>query len=699
MVWLALAVFGALVPNVTAGPLDTWTLRHAFQSPVPSLSNLASPQIPFRGLAYGGNLFVAVGGNGTVLTTPDPDASPWILRATGTTAHLAAVTFDETGRTFVAVGSDGTILTSTNAVTWIRQASGTSVGLNAVTRGNDLFVAVGDSGVILTSRDGAIWTRQSPSFQGAPPPALLGVAYGNGIYVVVGLGTILTSSDGVRWVAPQFPGSSAPPLLRNVTYAKGLYVTIADDGRVFTSPDAANWAQHNIPVIPFQGPFQFPSLTYFNETFIAVGDALNISGTSGVIITSRDGATWVARVIPPTVWLNAITVDQGKVVAVGGGYTGTVRMPDAILSSSDGIAWRDAGTPPTLRGVVFGGDQFVAVGSDGTILTSPDGAAWQEQTVGLGLMLNSVACAGNLYVAVGNSGTIFNSADGRSWRSSSLGGSRVNLRSVASGNGLFTTVGGRDDSAASVILTSRDGVDWTTTGAIGASLYGVAHGQERFVAVGGNFPGPQQRFDTRATSVSTDGFSWTETVALGAPLSTLAFGNGLFVALDFDFGSNRILTSTDGDKWTYQSSRNTSLLSNLAFGAGTFVVVGPNGTILSSINGTNWVQRNTGHATNLNAVAFGKRTFVAVGDFGTILQSGEFPLPSAPALSNLIRADGVFNFSLPTLDGAVYTVEFKNSLTETNWQGLTRLEGDGTFRPVNDASASTRQRFYRLRVD
>jgi hypothetical protein len=44
---------------------------------------------------------------------------------------------------FVAVGEDGTILTSPDGVTWTQRTSGTSNWLNGVAYGNGLFVAVG----------------------------------------------------------------------------------------------------------------------------------------------------------------------------------------------------------------------------------------------------------------------------------------------------------------------------------------------------------------------------------------------------------------------------------------------------------------------------------------------------------------------------------------------------------------------------
>jgi hypothetical protein len=51
---------------------------------------------------------------------------------------------------FVAVGGNGTILTSRDGVNWTEQTSRSNT-LNSVTYGKGLFVAVGDGGTILTS--------------------------------------------------------------------------------------------------------------------------------------------------------------------------------------------------------------------------------------------------------------------------------------------------------------------------------------------------------------------------------------------------------------------------------------------------------------------------------------------------------------------------------------------------------------------
>ncbi len=50
-----------------------------------------------------------------------------------------------------------------------------------------------------------------------------------------------------------------------------------------------------------------------------------------------------------------------------------------IVTSVDGKNWTQAtssGTSATLKSVVYGKDQYVAVGTSGTIVTSVDGKNW-----------------------------------------------------------------------------------------------------------------------------------------------------------------------------------------------------------------------------------------------------------------------------------------------------------------------------------
>jgi len=115
------------VERATEGRLGiSWTVRYSVTTPLSAVT-------------YGNGLFVAVGGDGTILTSPDGVA--WTRQNSDTTSWLSAVTYGN--GLFVAVGGDGTILTSPDGVAWTRQNSDTTSWLSAVTYGNGLFVAVG----------------------------------------------------------------------------------------------------------------------------------------------------------------------------------------------------------------------------------------------------------------------------------------------------------------------------------------------------------------------------------------------------------------------------------------------------------------------------------------------------------------------------------------------------------------------------
>jgi len=105
----------------------------------------------FHGIAYGGNMFVAVGG-------PVPS-------------------FCRTGPNPLPIVS---LMISQDGINWATQV--TDLALFGVTYANHTFVAVGE-GVILTSRDGVTWKEHSTNFG---PPLLSAVVGGASSFVAVG---------------------------------------------------------------------------------------------------------------------------------------------------------------------------------------------------------------------------------------------------------------------------------------------------------------------------------------------------------------------------------------------------------------------------------------------------------------------------------------------------------------------------------
>jgi len=147
---------------------------------------------------------------------------------------------------FVAVGDNGTILTSPDGTTWTQRTSppgpfGARVHLYDVTYGNGLFVTVGgDNGTILTSPDGTTWAKRNSGTS----EEFLGVTYGNGIFLTIGLdGNILISPDGTTWTEGSYENSYSYGFFKAATYGNGLFVTVSKNGAIQTSPDGTTWTQ------------------------------------------------------------------------------------------------------------------------------------------------------------------------------------------------------------------------------------------------------------------------------------------------------------------------------------------------------------------------------------------------------------------------------------------------------------------------
>ena len=73
-------------------------------------------------------------------------------------------------------------------------------------------------------------------------------------------------------------------------------------------------------------------------------------------------------------------------------------------------------------------------------------------------------------------------------------------------------------------------------------------------------------------------------------------------------------------------------------------------------------------------------------------------LTSAPQSVTLLNPGivaGQFRFEFDSQAGVTHVVQFKASLTDTNWQTLDSIVGDGTRKQVFDSLAAS-SRFYRV---
>ncbi|WP_260989904.1 S-layer homology domain-containing protein [Paenibacillus xylanexedens] len=543
--------------------LDNWYIRSIGQNII--------------GVTYGNGMYVAVGTNGTVLTSSD--GLNWMTRTVGTAIQLNGVAYSN--GTYVAVGQGGKILTSSDGVSWIIRDSGTTNELRTVNYINGSYFAVGANGTILTSSDGVNWTSQASG----TTQFIFAVNYFNGMYIAVGsVGTILTSSDGVSWTN-RSPGTTNS--LLGVSYANGTYVVVGQSGTILTSSDGTNWTSRSSGTTN-----NLVGFVYANGTYVAVG-------VGGTIVTSSDGVSWLTRTSGTANNLAGLNYINGTFIAVG--YGGT------ILASSDGSSWTSplsSVTPNHLLGISHLNGMYITGGNGGTIVTSNDGANWTARSSGTSFPLYGFSYGNGTYVAVGYGGKILTSNDGTSWTSQTSGTSNL-LYAVTYGNGKYVASG-----AKGTILISSDGLNWTSSSSgITNDLRKITYGNGTYIAIGAN----------GTILTSNDGAGWTnQTSGTMKNLYGVNYDNGKYIVVG---QGGTILTSNDGVSWTSQTSGTINELYDVSYINATYMVVGLNGTILTSSDGASWTARTSGTLSALYGVIYANSKYVVVGASGLILQS------------------------------------------------------------------------------
>jgi hypothetical protein len=300
-----------------------------------------------------------------VANSPQPQSPP----------RLYGVTY--ANNEFIVVGENGTFKTSTDGISWTTEIIDNAVLLHSIASGHGVFVIVGEKqnsngftdGVVYTSLDGSTWK----STKLGTDVFLDCVAYGDGTFVVAGaalakhpnepLYPIWASHDGMNWTLVHVPNDKDS--INSIAYGENMFVGTTILGGILTSPDGITWTERKPSVISFPSTYILDSITYGNNTFVAVG------GSSKTFNVKK-------------------LFDNG-----------------VVLTSSDGMSWNSepSGIQDLILGVGYGDNTFVAVGS-GIVLTSPDGRNWTRLASGTQNELLQVAYGNNMFVIVGDKGTI-----------------------------------------------------------------------------------------------------------------------------------------------------------------------------------------------------------------------------------------------------------------------------------------------------
>ena len=375
-------------------------------------------------IARGGSLWVAVGLNGTVITSPDGDI--WTPATSGTTVHLNDVMWD--GTRFLATADDGDVLTSANGINWAVQSTLDIELLDSLTWNGDQYTLSSGYGWVWTSEDAVQWDLD-------PHLQVYEMTEGDNLVVAVGVeGLVLTSPDGKTWTPRE---SQTPQVLRGVAWSGSRFVAVGHGGTIVTSSDGITWQA----VDPGTNLDLF-ELVWAGSQFVA-------SGEQGMVLTSPDGLTWTQ--VPPFTnqQIRALIWDGAKVIADA--------WAENMFTSPDGQTWTNTGfSSPRLEFHLFNGTSYMALGDFGNskrIYTSNDGIDWTYQPAEICHLKIALAWSGTHWLLSVFGDQVYSSTDGSQWQRHYSGGDFVAMYKF-SGGVLGATLMGS-------IFSSTDGLTWT----------------------------------------------------------------------------------------------------------------------------------------------------------------------------------------------------------------------------------------------
>ncbi len=301
-----------------------------------------------------------------------------------------------------------------------------------------------------------------------------------------------------------------------------------------------------------------------------------VSYGSGVYLdVDEDGAlSTYEREVGAVAWGLAHPRARGVRAAVAmvgpGSVIGTVPLDgsgfELVQEARDGVS--------DLRAIVGGPLGAVAVGEfEGgpSAIGSADLLEWTGVRTAAGLPLADIAYGGGRHVIVGLGNQTFSAIDPTRWMESEGGAFDVELYAVTYGEGLF--VAGGQDSAAGMVVTSRDGITWSEPIYVGDKVLDLAYGNGTFVAVGQN----------GAIHTSDDGVTWTErdSGTLDPLFRVRHVGDAFFVLHGME-----AIESTDGVTWTRREL--TVELTDIVYTGETYVGIGSAGAVYRSDDRATW---------------------------------------------------------------------------------------------------------------
>lgn len=501
---------------------------------------------------YGNNIYVAVGYDGTLITSSDGEN--WTSQSAGTSTFKDII---YANNIFVAIGDSNTIRTSTNGITWTARSGGVTY-MWKIIYGKDAFFIVDDTnGNILRSVDGITWTNVSPSSADGIGSITYNSSYDR--YIAVGNGIMKYSTDGINWTT-----STTPYLLHSV-FSNGTAGDFAcgSDGLIVTMSNyASGW------IVRQSSASLYQLYDTCVETYGNITKTVYTIGRNGQIFFSRSGdmSSWSQLSSLTTNLLNDIYYANNTIFILGnGGYLYEGYTDNTI--SIDTIGTQN------LESIVYGNGKYVIVGDNGTIYTSEwNQTGGEESIVDIILSDISPAILGTIENSsneiIGYGSTTLKTTDKKTWQMLTKPADyattveNIIQKVIKISDNLYIGI------YANYLYSSIDAINWTIRIDM-STLYGysifmdVIYAGDLIVAVGA--PG--------AIWTSSDGINWTQQNN-GIPnytyqLTVITYVNSTYYISGWD---GTFFRSSDAITWLNTPSLYSSS-QDLIYNKGKFYIV------------------------------------------------------------------------------------------------------------------------------
>jgi photosystem II stability/assembly factor-like uncharacterized protein len=229
--------------------------------------------------------------NATIITSADAENGSW---TTVVSNPQILNSVSHVNGSFIVSGEESIVGRSLDGYAW-------SSDLTGLVNTGELYVVIGDGGKIVTSTNGTQWmarnshTNQDLKAVAHIPDLLTPTPYPgstpnsiNSIIVVGNRGTILTSINGVGWLARD---AGTQDNLNDIAWSNDGIFAVGTNGTIIKSMDRVTWTPVSVDLFEFPGgiPHDLNAITYEANSNIFI-----VVGANGTVLKSTDGGnTWI----------------------------------------------------------------------------------------------------------------------------------------------------------------------------------------------------------------------------------------------------------------------------------------------------------------------------------------------------------------------------------------------------------------------